>query len=159
MIHWSDVLLPDMPLLEIFVRGSIIYLGIFIMLRVILKRQSGSMGISDMLLIVMIADAAQNGMAGTYNSVADGLTLVATLIFWDYTLDALSYHVPFIGKLLEPQPLPLVRNGRILQANMRKEMMTRLELMGQLREHGIDQISKVRRATMEPDGKLSVIQY
>lgn len=158
-VSFQDLFSVDTPLLEIFIRGSVIYLGIFIMLRVVLKRQSGSMGISDMLLIVMIADAAQNGMADDYRSITDGLALVATLIFWDWFLDVLSYHVPYIGKLLEPQPLQLIHNGRILQKNMRSEMMTRQELMGQLREHGIDQISKVRRAYMEPDGKLSVVKY
>lgn len=158
-VSFQDLFSVDTPLIEIFIRGSAVYLGIFLLLRVVLKRQSGSMGMGDMLLIVMIADAAQNGMADDYRSVTDGLALVATLVFWDWLLDALSYHVPLLGRLLEPQPLQLVRNGRIIQANMRREMMTRDELMSQLREHGVDQIGKVRRAYMEPDGKLSVVQY
>jgi uncharacterized membrane protein YcaP (DUF421 family) len=158
-IDWAAMFDRDIPLLEIFLRGSCMYLGLFFMLRFILKRQSGSMGIGDMLLIVMIADAAQNGMSSTYTSVTDGLVLVATLMFWDFALDWISYHVPFIARLLEPPPLELIRNGRVLSYNMRREMMTRNELMGQLREHGIEDIGRVKRACMEPDGKLSVVEY
>lgn len=158
-IDWAHIFDHDIPLLEIFVRGSAIYLGIFIMLRFVLKRQSGSLGISDMLLIVMIADAAQNGMSSTYTSVTDGLVLVGTLIFWDFALDWLSYHIPAFDRLLQPPPLELVRNGNVRAANMHREMMTRNELMGQLREHGIDDIRKVKCARMEPDGKLSVVKF
>lgn len=157
-IDWTTMLQPDLPLLEMFIRGSLMYLGLFIMLRVILKRQSGNVSIGDMLLIVMIADAAQNGMSSDYQSVSNGLVLVGTLIFWDFTLDWLSYHSPIIARLLEPAPLQLIRNGRILRANLRREMMTEKELLGQLREHGIDAVSQVRCAFMETDGKLSAVK-
>ena len=86
-VDWQAVLLPHTPLLEIFVRGSLTYLGLFLLLRVLLKREAGSLGITDTLLVVMLADAAQNGMADDYRSVTDGLVLVATLIFWNVLLN------------------------------------------------------------------------
>lgn len=59
-VEWAKMLIPDTPLLEIFLRGSIVYLALFFLLRVVLKRESGTLGITDLLVVVLIADAAQN---------------------------------------------------------------------------------------------------
>jgi uncharacterized membrane protein YcaP (DUF421 family) len=158
-INWQEILLPDTPLIEIFIRGSIVYLSLFCLLRLVLKRQSGALEISDLLVIVLIADAAQNAMAGGYHSVPDGILLVSTLIFWSFALDWLGYHFPFIQKFIHPAPLQLIREGKILIKNMRRELITKDELMSQLREQGIHTIEEVKEAYMEGDGKISITPY
>ncbi|RJQ50760.1 MAG: DUF421 domain-containing protein [Actinobacteria bacterium] len=155
---WGSILLPDRPLAEIFLRGTAIYLFTFAVLRKVLKRESGTVGITDLIVIVFIADAAQNAMAGGYRSVPDGMALISVLVFWAYTLDRLAYRFPAIEKLVKPQPLPLIKDGRVLLKNMRKEFVTERELQGQLRLQGIDDISKVKEAYMESDGRISVIE-
>ncbi len=84
---WSSIFLPNTPLLEIFIRGTVVYLGIFLLLRLILKRETASIGVTDILVIVLLADAGQNAMADDYRSLPDGLLLVAVIIFWGYALD------------------------------------------------------------------------
>ena len=59
----------------------------FALLRFVLKREAGTLAITDLLVVVLIADAAQNAMADDYRSVPDGLLLVATIVFWSYALD------------------------------------------------------------------------
>src|SRR5688572_25946632 len=86
-VDWNKIFIPDTPLLEIFVRGSIMYLALFFVLRFVLKRQAGSVGITDLLVVVLMADAAQNAMADDYKSLPDGLALIGTLVFWNYTLE------------------------------------------------------------------------
>lgn len=157
-IDWNAIFVPDKPLLEIFIRGTLIYLGLFIMLRVLLRRQSGTVGISDMLVLVLIADAAQNAMADDYRSVPDGLLLVATIIGWSYALDWLGYHIPAIQRFISPPPLPLVRDGTLLRRNMRKELITEEELMSQLRQNGIDSLDQIEQACMEADGQISIVK-
>jgi len=71
-IEWKNVVLPTIPLIEIILRGSVMYLSLFILLRVTLKRQGGTLGMTDLLLIVLLADASQNAMAGEYKSLPDG---------------------------------------------------------------------------------------
>jgi hypothetical protein len=56
---WSDVLLSEAPVVEIIVRGTLTYLGLFTLLRLVLKRQAGTLGVTDLLLVVLIADAAR----------------------------------------------------------------------------------------------------
>ena len=157
-IDWKAVFLPDTPLLEIIIRGSAMYLALFILLRVILKRQSGTLGITDLLLITLLADASQNGMAGNYQSLPDGIVLVSTIIFWDYALDWLSFKSTRFQRLIEPPPLLLIKNGQLLYRNMRKELITEADLMKQLREQGISDIAEVKEAYMESDGQISAIE-
>jgi len=157
-MDWKSIFVPDTALFEIILRGSIMYIGLFAMLRIILKRQTGTLGMTDLLLITLLADAAQNAMAGEYKSITDGIVLVATIIFWNYSFDWLSYKSEWFGRLIEPPPLPLIRNGRILRKNMRQEFITEDELMMELREQGLDDVSKVKQAYIESDGRISVIE-
>ncbi len=155
--EWSKVFVPDTPVLEIFLRGSIMYLALFFLLRLVLRRESGGLGVTDLLVVVLIADAAQNGMAGDYTSIPDGLLLVGTILFWSHALNWLGYHVPLIQRFVHPPALPLVRDGRMLRRNMRQELITEDELLSQLRLQGVEDLSGVGRAYMEGDGRISVI--
>lgn len=159
MVDWRAVFTPDAPLLEIIVRGSVMYLTLFFLLRVLLKRESGTTGMTDLLVIVLIADAAQNGMANGYTSLADGVLLVAVIIGWAYLLDAVAYRWQPAARLIRPKPLALVRDGRMLRRNMRRELVTEDEVYGQLREQGIDSLADVREMRMESDGQFSVITH
>ena len=158
-IDWGQIFQPDTSPLEIFVRGSIVYLALFSMLRFVLRREPGTVGMTDLLVLVLIADASQNAMAGNYNSVPDGLILVATIIFWSFMIDWLGYHVPLIRKWVHPPPLNLVRDGKLQRRNMRRELISEEELMGQMRQQGIDDIGQVKGAYMEVDGQISIIKY
>jgi uncharacterized membrane protein YcaP (DUF421 family) len=157
-MDWKSLFSLDVPLFEIILRGSAMYLSLFLLLRVVLKRQAGGLGITDLLLITLIADASQNAMAGEYQSIPAGIVLVSTIIFWSYALDWLSYKFPWFNRLIEPKPLPLIRDGKLLYRNMRQELITEEELMSHLREQGLDDATKVKEAFMESDGHISVVE-
>ncbi|MDP9388193.1 MAG: DUF421 domain-containing protein [Actinomycetota bacterium] len=156
-IEWREILVPETPPLEILVRGTLTYLGLFLLLRVVLKRQSGALGVTDLLVVVLIADAAQNAMANDYRTVPDGLLLVAVIVGWAWVLDWLGFHIRAFERFTKPPKLPLIENGQLRLDNMRKELVTREELASQLREQGVDDVSGVRVAYMEPDGRISVL--
>jgi uncharacterized membrane protein YcaP (DUF421 family) len=158
-IDWNSIFVPDTPFLEIIVRGSVMYLALTILLRIVLKRQTGTLGMTDLLLITLLADASQNAMAGEYRSLPDGIVLVATIIFWNYFFDWLTVKSEWFERLIEPPPLPLVKRGKLLRRNMRRELITEAELLGKLREQGVDDLSKVKLANIESDGQISLIQY
>jgi uncharacterized membrane protein YcaP (DUF421 family) len=157
-LDWKTIFLPDVPLLEIILRASVMYISLFVLLRVILKRQTGSLGMTDLLLITLLADASQNAMAGEYTSIVDGIVLVSTIIFWNYAFDWLSFKFDWFSRLIEPAPLLLIRDGKLLRRNMRKELITEEELLSQLREQGLDDPAKVKEAYMESNGQFSVVQ-
>jgi uncharacterized membrane protein YcaP (DUF421 family) len=145
--------------LEIVVRGTSVYWFLFVVFRLVLRRNVGSIGIADVLVLVIIADAIQNAMAGEYTSVTDGCLLVSTIVFWNVVVDWLAYRWSFLRKLLEPRPLLLIRDGQLLRHNMRKELVTEDELLAQLRKQGVEKVQEVKRAFMETDGKVTVIPH
>ena len=140
-------------------RGSALYWFLFLVFRFVLRRDAGGMGVADVLLVVLIADASQNAMAGGYTSVTEGFVLVATLVGWNWCFDWVAFHWPAFARFVEPPPLPLVRNGRVLHKNLRAEYVTLDELQSQLRQHGVDAVCDVRLAQMEGDGRISVLRY
>lgn len=155
-IDWSAVFLPTLPLIEMVVRGTLTYLALFVLLRLMPNREVGTMGTADLLVIVLIADAAQNAMGSAYTSVTEGVVLVLTILFWSYAIDWLDYRFPHLHIASSP-PLLLIRNGRILRKNLAMEKMTEEELIGQLRRNGVESVSQVKKAYIEGDGKISVI--
>jgi uncharacterized membrane protein YcaP (DUF421 family) len=158
MIDWQSIIGPDAPILETVFRGTIMYFVLLLLMR-LNKREAGEIGLADVMVIVVIADAAQNAMSGEYNSILSGIILVATIVFWDYAIDWMSYHFPALDRMMRPKVVDLIKKGRIHAPGLRSEMMTRGELMEQLRIAGVDDIKKVRSARMESNGKISVIKY
>lgn len=143
---------------EIVLRGTAVYWFLFLLFRFVLRRDTGAMALTDVLLLVVIADAAQNAMAGEYTSVTDGVLLVSTIAFWNYLLDWAAYRWPPVRRFVEGDPLPLVTDGKLHRRNLRRELITMDDLMAALREHGIEDIAQVRRVQMEKDGEISVIE-
>jgi uncharacterized membrane protein YcaP (DUF421 family) len=158
-VDWKAVFVPSLSVAELFIRGTFVYLLLFALLRFLPSRQVGAVGVSDLLLVILFANAAQNAMASNYTAVSDGLLLVGTIIFWNYSLNWLSYKIPKLQRIFTPPPLMLVKQGRTIQRNMQKELITEGELMIQLRKQGIEKLEEVRMAFMEADGNISVITY
>lgn len=155
-MNWHELFALDHGW-ELVVRGTLIYWFLFLAFRIVLRRDTGSLGMADVLFIVLVADAAQNGMAGEYSSVAEGLVLVCTLIFWNVAIDFAAFRFPKLQPWLEAPPLALIEHGRIKHRNLRREFMSVDELMAKLREHGVDEVARVRKATMESDGTVTVL--
>jgi uncharacterized membrane protein YcaP (DUF421 family) len=143
---------------ELIIRGTAMYIFLFLIFRVVVRRRVGSVGMADILVLVIIADAAQNGMSGEYRSVTEGAILVATIIGWNVLADWATYKSELMQKLLEPPPLLLIDNGRLLHRHLRMEFLSESELRSKLREHGVTDFREVKKAFMESDGQISVIK-
>lgn len=157
-IEFRELFIPTHSIAEAFVRGSLMYLALFFTLRFFMRRRTGALSIADLLVIVVIADAAQNAFSKDYRSITEGIVLVLTIVFWDRTLDRLSFNYPSIRRFLHAPPLLIVRNGRMIRKHMEEESLTDDELLSHLREAGIADLSQVERAYLEDDGQISIIK-
>src|SRR3712207_9413663 len=79
------------PVAEILIRGTVMFLALFAMMRVTGKREAGAHSLTDLLVVVLVAEAAAHGMAGDSRAIPDSVLLVATILFWSVALDALAY--------------------------------------------------------------------
>jgi uncharacterized membrane protein YcaP (DUF421 family) len=157
-MSWDEMFSLHSGVLEPLMRGSIMYLSLFLLFRVIIRRRVGAIGISDILLVVIIADAAQSGLSGEAKSITDALIVVGTIFAWNWLIDWLNFSVPALRKWLEPPPLLLIDDGRINYRNLRHEFVTTDELKAKLRECGVNDPREVRQAYLESDGAVSVIK-
>ncbi|HEY9693302.1 MAG TPA: YetF domain-containing protein [Oculatellaceae cyanobacterium] len=156
-VDWYKLFIPGSSFAELFIRGTIVYFMLFAILRFLPNRQIGAVGIADLLVVILFANAAENAMSSDYTSITDGALLVSTIIFWSYSLNWLGFKFPAFQRWLNPPPKPLVTQGRMLPENMEEELLTKDELMRLLRQHGVQKLDDVKAAFMEADGSISVI--
>lgn len=156
-VDWHSVFVPTQSLVEIFIRGTLMFLAMFMILRVF-RRQAGAVGMADLLVLVVIADAAQNGMAGESRSVTEAILLILVIVGWDYFLDLLSDKSEFFRRFLCPPELLLIKDGRLLRHNLSKEMISYEELISQLRQQGVETVKEVKACRLESNGHFSVLK-
>ncbi len=151
-------LVPDVSLFETVVRGIVTYFSIFILLRVVLRGRTSAVAMSDLLVLVLIADAAQNAMAAEYNSITNGMVLVATIILCSFATDWVAFRVLAVRRFVHPERKRLVADGRVMRKVLEEELMTEDELMTQIRLNGVEDLDEVKAAYLEGNGEVSVIK-
>lgn len=152
-----DYLVPSVHLGELFLRGTVTYVGLMLLFRIVGRREAGGLGLTDLLVVLLAVDAASTGLTGDSESLGDSLVLVLTVLLWSVVIDATSYRWPRMGALFKAKPRPLIENGRLNRKAMHREFMTEDEVLSQLRLHGIEDITHIQRAYIEPNGMVSVI--
>lgn len=157
-IDWTSLFRFSVSPAELFVRGTLTYFFLFCMFRFVVRRDVGALGISDLLVLVIIADASQNAMSGGYASITDGFILIAVIIGWSYAFNYLSFRFPLFRKFALPTPLCIVKDGVRQRKNLQRELISEEELAEILREHEIEDIAEVKRAYLEPDGQVTVFR-
>lgn len=157
-VDWDELFGLSVPVAELVIRGTAMYWFLFLIFRVVVRRDIGAVGIADVLILVIVADAAQNAMSGEYKTISDGMILVATLIGWNVALDWLSYRFPLFRRFAEPSPIRLIKDGRMLKRYMRRELITDDELWSKLRQNSIESLEQVKEAYIESDGQISIIK-
>ena len=109
--EWGPIFTVKTPVFELFLRGTLLYLAILAFLRVLPRRTGAELAITDLVFVLIVAEAAAHAM-GAYESVTEGLIVVATLIGWNYLLNVLSFHFKFVERLTSAGPLPTIAGIR-----------------------------------------------
>ncbi|MBE7927590.1 DUF421 domain-containing protein [Pseudomonas saudiphocaensis] len=147
----------EAPLWEILVRGSAVYLLVAVLLRLLPKRQMGSIAPNDMIALVIVGSLAADAIMGDIKAAADILLLIVVILAWDYLSNLAEYHFPRFRGVAQDSPTLLVYQGVRLRENLRKETLTEQELAASLRMQGIDEIAQVQQAILEVDDQISVV--
>ncbi len=103
-VDWEGVFTPTRSMLELFVRATIMYFVIVALLKVVVKRQTGGVGRTDILVIVLIAEIAGPGFTADYVSVVEGGVLIATVLFWSYAIEYLTHRSPTFERFSSRRP-------------------------------------------------------
>lgn len=147
---------PSVPWWELVIRGSVVFLALFAMLRLIGRRQVGQLTPFDLVLLLVISNAVQNAMVGADNSLAGGLLVAAVLIAWNYLFGVLSIRSRRIERVLEGSPELLVMHGKVFEEALARNQISEPELRSALRRAGCFEIAEVELAVLETNGGISV---
>lgn len=153
---WADAFALETPLVELFVRAAVLYLGILLILRVFPRRSGGELATMDLVLILLVTESAAHSL-GDYTSLGDGLVLILSVMLLNYAVNAMSYRFKWFERIVSQPPIPIVVDGRMLQRNMRREFVTEEELMTHLRRNDIDDLSQVKNACVEGEGQITFV--
>jgi len=154
---WEGIFVPEMSLPEVLLRSALVYFSVILLLRVVLRRQAGKLSLSDLLVVALIAGVCRNPLVRDTKSIPDGMLMVAMILFWNFAVDWLSYHVPAVRKLLQTPPVQLIDRSRVLAKNLARELMTEEQLLSKLRQKGVKEPGQVAGAWMEGGGEISVV--
>lgn len=144
-------------LLNIVLRSLCVYFFMVVGIRVFGKNQLSQLNAGDVVLLLLISNAVQNAMVGENTSLEGGLLAALVLFVANFLLKKIMFKNPKVKSFLESDPVILIRNGKVLEENLKKVEISLDELEESVREHGVEKIEEVKLSIMEVDGNISVI--
>ena len=148
-----------LPVLEKILRPIIVYLCLVGFLRLFGKRELAQLNPFDLVVLLSLANTVQNAMIGDDNSVSGGIIGAFSLLLANWILGRLLYRFPAINNALQGSPAVLIQDGKIDEAALKAESLTPTELLGAVHKDGIDDISAVKRCTLEPNGTFYMERF
>jgi uncharacterized membrane protein YcaP (DUF421 family) len=143
---------------ELVVRAVVVFLFIWVVTRVVGRRELSSMEPFDVILLVVIGDLVQQGITQSDYSVTGTILVVSTIALLTIAMSWLSYRVPRLRPVLEGEPLVLLQDGEPIRRNLRRQRLTMDELLGEARQQQIADLSEVRFAVLETNGRISFVR-
>lgn len=148
-----------MNLLLIFVRTIFFYFLIFVVYRIMGKREVGQLGIIDLIVSILIAELVVISIENYNNSVLYSVVPILTLLILQVTLAFLTLKMPKFRIFLDGNPSIIIRDGKVNYKEMVKQKYNLDDLMIQIREKGYRSIEEIEYAILENNGTLSVFSY
>ena len=144
--------------MDIVLRATAMFFILFLLIRLLGKRELGQMTPFELVVLVVLGDLIQQGVTHNDFSLTGATLAISTFAFWALLLSWTTYLFPRAKDLLEGTPRVVVRNGEIVNENLRRDRLTRDEILAEMRLAGIGRMSDVAWAILEPQGKMSFIR-
>lgn len=154
-----DMIVPGIGIIEKIVRPAVVYFVLVTGLRLAGKREMAQLNPFDMVVLFTLSNAVQNAIIGNDNSVSGGIIGAATLLVLNHFTVKALYGNSRLQRLFEGEPDMLISNGKIRMKRLEKELITVEELAEAAHKQGIDSLSEVKSAVLDPDGVISFVAH
>jgi len=144
--------------MDIVIRASIMFAFLYLLLRLLGKRELSQMTPFELVLLIVMGDLIQQGVTHNDFSLTGAVLAISTFSFWALVLNGVSFKFPRLERLLDGEPSVIVSHGKLVPDNLRRNRMSRSELEGEMRLAGIAHVGEVDWAILEPEGKMSFIR-
>jgi uncharacterized membrane protein YcaP (DUF421 family) len=144
--------------MDISLRAIALFFFILLLTRTMGKRELSSLAPFDIILLVVLGDAIQQGLTQDDYSVTGALIAITTLALLQRATTYVSFRFGFMRRLLEGEPVVIVQDGRLIESNLRRERLTPAEVSEEARLNQIDSLERVKWGVLEPNGHISFIE-
>jgi uncharacterized membrane protein YcaP (DUF421 family) len=144
--------------MDLVLRAAVIFTFVLLLTRVIGRRELGSMQPFDLILLIVLGDALQQGLTQDDYSITGAVLVVGTIALLQVFVSWLSYRFPRTRPILEGEPLIIVQDGKVIERNLKRERLTVEEINEEARKQQIAHLSDVRFAVLETGGQISFIE-
>lgn len=144
--------------MDIIIRASVMFFALYLLVRVMGKRELAQMTPFELIVLVVLGDLIQQGVTHNDFSLVGAILAIVTMAFWALTLSWVTFLSPKAEAILDGEPRVVVRNGEIVHENLHRDRLTRSEILSEMRLAGIARLSDVAWAILEPQGKMSFIK-
>jgi uncharacterized membrane protein YcaP (DUF421 family) len=143
--------------MDLVIRAAVAFVFVYLLTRVVGRRELSSMQPFDLILLVMIGDLVQQGVTQNDFSVTGAILVGGTIGLLTVFVSYASFRFPRLRPMLDGEPVIVVEDGKPIDRNLRRNRITHDELAAAGRLEGIDSIDQVRWAVLETNGRLSFI--
>lgn len=145
--------------MQIVVRASVMFIFIFVVMRVMGRKELAELSAFELILIIVMGDLIQQGVTQQDNSLTAAITAISTFVLWMLALSYISFKSKRARRLLEGRPVLIIKEGRLLDKMIAYERMTPDEIEDAARQQGIGDLTQIRVGILESDGSFSFIRY
>jgi uncharacterized membrane protein YcaP (DUF421 family) len=144
--------------MDVVIRASIVFVLLFLLLRIVGKRQLGQMTAFEFVGLVVLGDFVQQAVTHNDFSITAAGLAVTTFAFWSLLFGWITYRSKWGRRLFESQPLVLIKDGAFIDQARGHDLLPREEILSEMRLAGIERLADVKWAILEPNGKVSFIE-
>lgn len=144
--------------MDIVARAAVMFAFLYVLLRVMGKRELGQLTPFELVVMIVLGDLIQQGVTHNDFSLTGAILATSTFAFLAIAMSWITYLFPRAEKLLDGEPRVVIRNGQLLKENLRRDRITESEVQSEMRLAGISSMSRVAWAILEPQGKISFIE-
>jgi uncharacterized membrane protein YcaP (DUF421 family) len=144
--------------MDLVVRAVVTFFFIFLLTRVIGRRELSSLEPFDLILLIVLGDAVQQGLTQDDYSVTGAITVITTFALLQVLLSYLNFRVPRLRPILDGEPIVVVQDGKVIERNLKRERLTVEELAEEARTSQIASLDDVQWAVLETSGQISFIE-
>lgn len=152
-----NLFVPDLSVAEKVIRPVLVYLFLVVAVRLAGRRELAQLNSFDLVVLMMLANTVQNATIGNDNSMVGGLIGVSALLLVNYAVTRVLYQHPRLDRVIEGEPVVLVRDGRVLRERLAQQAITEGELMEAIRKQGLGSVDQVAQVVLETGGVISVV--
>jgi len=143
---------------DIVFRAVFIFFVLYLLMRIIGRRELSSLEPFDLILLVVLGDAVQQGLTQDDYSLTGALLAIGTIAMLQLGVSYANFRFPRLRPLLDGEPIVVVRDGKPIERNLRRERVTLDDLTSAMRQQNIAHIGEVQWAVMETSGAISFIK-